>query len=179
MKRNKVISILISLSIIGLIFITGCGKSQNNHKNQNASFKNDVDSTSSVKSNLTKNNNLWYLKGNLNSKSKSGFETYEFKKDGTANVYNVSKIYKTKNEAKKHQDLNKNGKLTYKIKQNNNKVIISFKGKMAGIPMTQSFKLKDAINNETASPSKIKVFGYKINHDVDGDSMNRILIQPK
>ncbi|MCF6515407.1 hypothetical protein GSH19_04465 [Lactobacillus sp. S2-2] len=179
MKKNNFISVLISLSIISLIFISGCGKTQNNHKNQNASFKNDIDSTSSIKSNLTKNNNLWYVKGKLNSKSKSGFETYEFKKDGKANVYNVSKIYKTKNDAKNNHDLNKNGTLTYKIKNNNGKTSISFKGKMAGIPMTQSFKLKDTIDNKTELPSKTKVFGYKINHDIDGDSMNRILIQPK
>lgn len=179
MKKNKIVSILISLSVIGLIFISGCEKNQKNHQNQNASFKNDLNSTSSIKSNLTKNNNLWYLKGSLKSKSNSGIETYEFKKDGTANVYNVSKIYKTKNDAQTNNDLNKNGKLTYKVTQNDGKTFISFKGKMAGIPMTQSFKLKDTIQNESESPSNLKVFGYKINQDIDGDSMNRILIQPK
>ncbi|GAK47482.1 hypothetical protein LOSG293_070210 [Secundilactobacillus oryzae JCM 18671] len=179
MKKSRTMAILISLAAVLIVALSACGKS-NNHANQQASFRNEVKSTkpSAVETQITKNNDLWYLSGGINTKSNSGFEAYKFNSDTKkVTIYNVSKYYKTYAAAKNANALNKEGTLSYSFDTDSkDQAVIKFKGKLSGIPMTQTFTIKDATTGKNKS-TKLHVTGYKIVRDIDEDKTNNVFVK--
>lgn len=176
MKKARIFATLVSLVALITIGSAGCNKSSQSGSNQQASFKNRTTKKQDVKSTILKSNQLWYVAGNLKSKSNSGLEAYRFNKNGKATVYNVNKIYKSYSAAQKANALNKSGTLQATFKTKGNRTVIHFKGKLSDIPMTQKFTVKKTLTG-TDKTSKVKVAGYHIARDVDADVTQAVFVE--
>lgn len=175
MKKTRVLAAAMSLVAIMAIGLAGCSNSSKSGSNQQASFKNQTTKKADVKSTLTGSKQLWYVAGNVNAKSNSGLEAYRF--DGNkATVYNVDKLYKSYNAAKKADALNKVGTLTATFETKGQQTVVHFKGKLSGISMTQKFTVKKTLTGTNKS-TKLKVAGYHIDRDVDDDVTQAVLLK--
>jgi len=175
MKKSRLFATVFSLVALMAIGLAGCSNSSKSGSNQQASFKNQTTKKSDVKTTLTGSKTLWYVAGSVNSKSNSGIEAYRF--DGNkATVYNVNKLYKSYNAAKKADALNKVGTLNATFKTKGDQTIVNFKGKLSGIPMTQKFTVKKTLTG-TNKATKLKVAGYHIDRDVDADVTHAVLVK--
>ncbi|MDT7013426.1 hypothetical protein [Levilactobacillus namurensis] len=175
MKKTRVLTALLSLVAVMAIGLAGCSNSGQNGSNQQASFKNQTTKKADVKSTLTKSKQLWYVAGNVNAKSNSGLEAYRFN-GNKVTVYNVDKLYKSYNAAKKADALNKAGTLTATFKTKGKQTLIKFKGKLSDIPMTQKFTVKKTLTGTNKS-TKLKVAGYHISRNVDEDVTKAVLMK--
>ncbi|MGY5339191.1 hypothetical protein [Levilactobacillus spicheri] len=175
MKKSRVLATVFSLIAVMAIGLAGCSNSSKSGSNQQASFKNQTTKKADVKSTLTGTKQLWYVAGNVNAKSNSGLEAYRF--DGNrATVYNIDKLYKSYSAAKKADALHKAGTLKATFTTKGSQTIVHFKGKLSGIPMTQTFTVKKTLTGTNKS-TKLKVAGYHINRDVDDDVTHAVLMK--
>ncbi|GEO74286.1 hypothetical protein FD30_GL001189 [Levilactobacillus namurensis DSM 19117] len=175
MKKTRVLTALLSLVAVMAIGLAGCSNSSQNGSNQQASFKNQTTKKADVKSTLTKSKQLWYVAGNVNAKSNSGLEAYRFN-GNKVTVYNVDKLYKSYNAAKKADALSKAGTLTATFKTKGKQTLIKFKGKLSDIPMAQKFTVKKTLTGTNKS-TKLKVAGYHISRNVDEDVTKAVLMK--
>lgn len=179
-KRRSLAAILAVVTSFALI-LAGCSSSSNkssNNDSSKASMQNQVQNKS-AKEVLTSNDNLWYMNGSINYKSKSGIDAYKFNsKNHTVTIYSVNKIYKTYSEAKKANDLDKQGTLKYTFKNDSaDKPVIYMKGKLSDIPMHQTVSVKNTVSGKNHQ-SKLKVSGYKVVRNLDNDPAPQVWVTP-
>lgn len=177
MKKSRMIAAAMSLLAVFAIGLAGCSSSSSKSgSNQQASFNNKTTKKSDVKSTLTSSTQLWYVNGSINAKSNSGLEAYRFDSNGKATVYNVNKFYDSYSAAKKDNGLSKIGTLNTTFTTKGDQTVISFKGKLSDIPMTQKFTVKNTLTGKN-NASKLKVAGYHISRDVDNDVTKAVLVK--
>lgn len=182
MKTSKSLA-AIFVTVAGLGFVlAGCGTSSNkgsSNQSSKTSMQNNPVAHKSAKTALTASDNLWYMNGAINDKSKTGIDAYRFdKKHHTVTIYSVSKMYKTYQAAKKANDLNKQGTLKYTFKnQSANKPIIYMKGKLSDIPMDQTVTVKSKVNGKNHT-SNLSVTGFKVVRNLDDDNAAQVLVTP-
>ncbi len=104
MKKSRSLAVILAVVASFALILAGCSSSSNkssNNDSSKASMQNQVQNKS-AKEVLTSNDNLWYMNGSINYKSKSGIDAYKFNsKNHTVTIYSVNKMYKTYSEAKK------------------------------------------------------------------------------
>lgn len=183
MKRSKSLVAFLSVFAAFALILAGCQKSNNSSSNNNDSSKVSMQNPTAgktVKEALTSGNNLWYMNGKINYNSKSGIDAYHFnKKNNTVTIYSVSKIYKSFNQAKRANDLNKQGTLKYSFTNNSSSnPVIHMKGKLSGIPMEQTVSFKSKVTGKYKK-ANLHVAGYKVVRDLDEDQTNQVLVTPR
>lgn len=177
MKKAIRILTAVSAAFALALVLVGCGNSKSQSNGSNDSSKASMQNTNNTdaKTALTKGNKLWYMAGSLNAKSKSGFDAYYFK-GNKVTIYGVDKIYKSLDAAKKADALDKQGTLTYKLKNTSKtKPVISMKGQLSGLDMDQTISVGKPISG-TNTASGLKVAGYKVVRDLDYDKTNQVLV---
>lgn len=180
-KRRSLAAILAVVASFALI-LAGCSNSSNKsstNQSNKASMQNETQDKS-AKQLLTSNDNLWYMNGSINYKSKSGIDAYKFNsKNHTVTIYSVNKMYKTYSEAKQANDLDKQGTLKYTFKNDSaNKPVIYMKGKLSDIPMHQTISVKNAVRGKNHQ-SHLTVTGYKVVRNLDDDPAPQVWVTPK
>ncbi|MGP3641496.1 hypothetical protein [Lentilactobacillus hilgardii] len=180
MKTSKSLAvILITTAGLGLV-LAGCGKSSN--KSSNPTSKTSMQNPTkdkTAKEALTSNDNLWYMNGSINYKSKTGIDAYKFDKaHNTVTIYSVGKMYKTYDDAKKANDLDKQGTLKYSFKNDSaENPVIYMKGKLSDIPMDQTVSVKGKVSGKYHA-SDLKVSGFKVVRNLDNDDAKQVLVTP-
>ncbi|GAY72522.1 hypothetical protein [Lentilactobacillus kosonis] len=183
MKTRKSLGLLLSVFTAFVLILAGCQKANNssstNDNDSKASMQNPT-KTQTAKQAFNSVENLWYMNGKINYNSKSGIDAYHFNaKNNTVTIYSVSKIYKTIDQAKKANDLNKQGTLKYTFTNNSNdNPVIHMKGKLAGIPMEQTVSVRSKVSGKYHK-TNVKVAGYKVVRDLDEDKTSQVLVTPK
>ncbi|MCH4163860.1 MAG: hypothetical protein LKF37_03655 [Lentilactobacillus diolivorans] len=180
MKTSKSLAAIFAVVASVTLILAGCGNSSK--KSSNPSSKTSMQNPTadkSAKEALTSNNNLWYMNGTINYKSKTGIDAYKFNKENnTVTIYSVDKMYKTYNDAKKANDLNKQGTLTYSFKNtSSDNPVLYMKGKLSDIPMDQTVSVKDKVAGKNHE-ANLKVAGYKVVRDLDNDPAKQVLVTP-
>lgn len=182
MKKNRSLAVILTVVATFSLFLAGCGnsskKSSSNNDSSKASMQNPV-KHQSAKEALVSNDNLWYMNGSINYKSKSGIDAYKFdKKNNTVTIYSVNKMYKTYSQAKKANDLDKQGTLKYSFKNDSkDQPVIYMKGKLSDIPMDQTVSVKDKVSG-TYKAANLKVSGYQVVRNLDDDPAKQVLVTP-
>lgn len=180
MERNKSLAAILAVTAgLGLI-LAGCGKSSS--KNANPSSKTSMQNPTkgkTAKEALISNDNLWYMNGSINYKSKTGIDAYRFNRHNqTVTIYSVSKIYKTYKDAKKANDLDKQGTLKYSFKNKSaNNPVIYMKGKLSDIPMDQTVSVRSKVSGKYHA-ANLKVSGFKVVRNLDNDDAKQVLVTP-
>lgn len=183
MKKNRSLATILALVATLSLFLAGCGnaskKGSADNDSSKASMQNPV-KDKPAKEALVSNDNLWYMNGSINYKSKSSIDAYKFDKQAnTVTIYSVNKMYKTYNEAKKANDLNKQGTLTYSFKNDSDsQPVIYMKGKLSDIPMDQTVSVKSEVAG-TYKAANLKVTGYQVVRNLDDDPAKQVLVTPK
>lgn len=177
MKNNKVLTVAVMAAASVALILSGCGKQADKQSNK-ASMQNPV-ASKSAKSALLNHNNLWYMNGSINHKSKSGIDAYRFdKRNKTVTIYSVDKIYRSYAAAKKANALDAQGTLKYSFKNNSNtRPVINMKGKLSDIPMEQTVSVNGKVSGNNKE-SHLSVSGYKVVRDLDDDPVKQILVTP-
>ncbi len=182
MEKSKSLAMtLVATAGLGLL-LAGCGQSANKGS-ANPSSKTSMQNTAqhkSAKDALLSTDNLWYMNGTINYKSKSGIDAYKFNKaNHTVTIYSVNKIYKTYHDAKKANDLNKQGTLKYTFKNNSaDNPVLYMKGKLSDIPMSQTVSVRGKVTGKNTQ-SNLHVFGYHVVRNLDDDAAKQVLVTPK
>lgn len=180
MEKSKSLAvILMATAGLGLV-LAGCGKSS--QKGANPSSKTSMQNATkgkTAKQALVSNDNLWYMNGAINAKSKTGIDAYKFdKRNHTVTIYSVSKMYKTYKDAKKANDLAKQGTLKYTFKNDSaTNPIIYMKGKLSDIPMDQTVTVKSKVTGKYHA-GNLKVAGFKVVRNLDNDDATQVLVTP-
>lgn len=183
MKKSKSLAAILVVVASFALVLAGCSSSSNKGTSKNDSSKASMQNAvqhKSAKEVLTSNKNLWYMNGSINYKSKSGIDAYRFnRKNHTVTIYSVNKMYKTYDQAKKANDLDKQGTLKYAFKNNSdNNPVIYMKGKLSDIPMHQTVSVKDTVSGKNHD-TNLSVTGYKVVRNLDDDPATQVWVTPK
>ncbi|WP_268912162.1 hypothetical protein [Lentilactobacillus sp. SPB1-3] len=182
MKSRKPLGLLFAVFTAFVLILAGCQKnnsSATNNDDSKASMQNPTEKQT-AKQALNSVDNLWYMNGKINYNSKSGIDAYHFNsKNNTVTIYSVSKVYKNMEQAKKANDLNKQGTLKYTFSNKSaDNPVIHMKGKLAGIPMEQTVSVHSKVSGKY-NKTNVKVTGYKVVRDLDEDKTSQVLVTPQ
>ncbi|WP_412989291.1 hypothetical protein ACLJJ6_09940 [Pediococcus siamensis] len=166
--------LLRSLVVVSLaVCVSGCVKTQTK-TGRTVPRTPQVAKTSADKQ-LRRNPGLWYFSKGIKNKSNSGLEAFKFDRKGKVTVYNVKKYYATFTAAKKAGTLHKMGQGTYHIqKKAHQQTNLVLKLKLAGIPATYRFKLKNGVAQRYKG---LVVHGFKAVRTVDQDDVTGVFVQ--